>query len=95
MRALKFSRKNLGIPYALFLLVFVILPLILIVYYAFTDGTGSFTLKNFTQFFKSTTNVTVLIRSFGIAFLSTVLCLLIGYPVAYILARSSLKKSSF
>ena len=94
MRALKFSRKNLGIPYALFLLVFVILPLILIVYYAFTDGTGAFTLKNFTQFFKGTTNVTVLIRSFGIAFLSTVLCLLIGYPVAYILARSSLKKSS-
>ena len=94
MRALKFSRKHLGIPYALFLLIFVILPLLLIAYYAFTDSTGAFTLKNFTQFFKSPTNLTVLVRSFGIAFLSTVLCLVIGYPVAYILARSSMKKSS-
>ncbi|MBR4420251.1 MAG: ABC transporter permease, partial [Clostridia bacterium] len=76
MRALKFSRKQLGIPYALFLLIFVILPLVLIVYYAFTDSNGAFTLKNFTLFFKSTTNITVLLRSFGIAFLSTVLCLL-------------------
>ncbi|MBQ7407791.1 MAG: ABC transporter permease [Clostridia bacterium] len=93
MNALKFSRKNLGIPYAVFLAVFVILPLILIVYYAFTDANGAFTLSNFTNFFKSPTNVTILIRSFGIAFLSTVLCLVIGYPVAYLLARSNLKKS--
>ena len=94
MRALKFSRKQLGISYALFLLIFVILPLVLIVYYAFTDSNGAFTLKNFTLFFKSTTNITVLLRSFGIAFLSTVLCLLIGYPVAYILARTNIKRSS-
>ena len=94
MRALKFSRKHLGIPYALFLLVFVILPLLLIIWYAFTDANGTFTLKNFSQFFKSETNVTVLLRSFGIAFLSTVFCLLIGYPVAYFLARSNIKRSS-
>lgn len=94
MKALKFSRKHLGIPYALFLLVFVILPLVLIAFYAFTDANGKFTLSNFIQFFKSPTNVTILLRSFGIAFLSTVLCLVIGYPVAYILARSNMKKSS-
>ncbi len=94
MTALKFSRKNLGIPYAVFLLAFVILPLLLIAYYAFTDSEGNLTFNNFIQFFKSSTNVTVLLRSFGIAFLSTVLCLLIGYPIAYILARSAMKKSS-
>ena len=41
-----FSRKQLGIPYALFLLLFVVAPLIVIIYYAFTDGTGHFTLLN-------------------------------------------------
>lgn len=90
MTAIKFSRKYLGIPYALFLAVFVILPLLLIVYYAFTDASGSFTLVHFKDFFTSTTNITVLFRSFGIALLTTILCLLIGYPVAYILARSNL-----
>ncbi len=94
MNALKFSRKHLGIPYAVFLAVFVILPLLLIFYYAFTDANGSFTLVNFTEFFSGKTNLTVLLQSFCIAFLSTVICLLIGYPVAYLLARSNLKQKS-
>ena len=42
-----FSRKLLAIPYGLFLFLFVLIPLLIIVYYAFTDGNGSFTLKNF------------------------------------------------
>lgn len=92
MTALKFSRKNLGIPYALFLLVFVIMPLLLILYYAFTDQNGAFTLNNFKNFFTNTTTLTVLIRSFGIAILTTAICLILGYPVAYILARSNLPK---
>lgn len=94
MNALKFSRKHLGIPYAVFLAVFVILPLLLIFYYAFTDANGSFTLVNFTEFFSGKTNLTVLLQSFCIAFISTVICLLIGYPVAYLLARSNLKQKS-
>ena len=53
MTALKFSRKQLGIPYALFLAVFVIFPLLLIIFYAFTDGNGVFTFANFISFFKS------------------------------------------
>ena len=43
---LHFSRKLLAIPYALFLAVFVVAPLLIIVYYAFTDADGNFTLKN-------------------------------------------------
>lgn len=43
-------RRNWTLPYALFLLVFVIVPLLLIVYYAFTDAEGSFTLGNFRKF---------------------------------------------
>lgn len=93
MTALKFSRKNLGIPYAVFLAVFVIMPLLLIVYYAFTVD-GKFTLANFTDFFSSKTNLTILLQSFCIAFLTTIICLLIGYPVAYLLAQSKLKQKS-
>ena len=44
---LRFSRKMLAIPYALFLVMFVIFPLLLIVFYAFTDASGSFTFINF------------------------------------------------
>lgn len=93
MTAIKFSRKHLGIPYALFLSVFVVFPLLLIIFYAFTDSNGVFTLENFFDFFKSATNVRVLLRSFGLAFLTTTVCLLIAYPIAYILANSGMNKN--
>ena len=51
MKGLRFSRKQLGIPYALFLICFVVAPLFVIIYYAFTNGEGQFTLANFTGFF--------------------------------------------
>lgn len=90
--ALKFSRKHLGIPYGLFLLVFVLFPLVLIVVYAFTDANGRFTFANFVDFFSRSSNLYVLLISFALAVLTTVICLLIAYPVAYILSRSGAKK---
>ena len=48
---MNFSRKNLGIPYAVFLMIFVVAPLIVLVIYAFTNGQGQFTLENLTGFF--------------------------------------------
>lgn len=104
MSALKFSRKQLGIPYAIFLLAFVLLPLLLIVLYAFTkeDANGfitlsgvnvSFSIQNFIDFFGKSSNIRVLFVSFGLALMTTVLCLIIAYPIAYILARSNLNKS--
>ena len=50
MMNIRFSRKQLCIPYALFLICFVVLPLAVIVYYAFTDGSGRFTLENLLSF---------------------------------------------
>ncbi len=94
-RKLSFSRKYLGIPYALFLCMFVILPMCLIVYYAFTNNlTGKFTFANFGKFFSSASTLATLFTSLLLALLTTVCCLLIGYPVAYILARCNLKKSN-
>ncbi|MBQ2717525.1 MAG: ABC transporter permease [Clostridia bacterium] len=93
MNALRFSRKHLGIPYIIFLSVFVILPLVLIVLYAFTDSEWHFTLNNFADFFLRSGNLKVLAISFGLALLTTVICILIAYPVAYVLAQSKLKAS--
>lgn len=45
-----FSRKQLGIPYGLFLVLFVAAPLLVLVYYAFTDGSGKFSITNLLNF---------------------------------------------
>lgn len=89
------SRKNLALPYGLFLVLFVVFPLLLILFYAFTDNvTGAFTLNNFIGFFSSSSAISTLFLSFALAALTTALCLLIGYPVAYILSKSKASESS-
>lgn len=90
----KFSRKQLGIPYALFLILFVIAPLLVIIYYAFTNGQGEFTINNFTGFFTDMNTIGTLAYSMFIAVITTMVCLLIAYPLAYVLARSKMKKKS-
>lgn len=89
---MKFSRKQLCIPYAVFLVLFVIAPLFVIVFYAFTDGEGMISFANFAHFFSSTNTLGTLLYSFGLAIVTTLVCLAIAYPTAYILARSNLKK---
>ena len=80
-------RRNWTIPYALFLLVFVIIPLLLIVLYAFTDEGGHFTLANFRKFMMHPEAMTTFVYSIGIAVITTLACLLLGYPAAYILSQ--------
>ena len=94
-KKVRFSRSWLALPYALFLAVFVVVPLFFIVYYAFRDDvTGELTFRNFKAFFTSPVNLKVAGRSLLISFLSTAVCLLIAYPVAYIIARCKLKNKS-
>lgn len=92
MKGFRFSRKQLCIPYTLFLICFVVLPLAVIVYYAFTDGSGRFTLDNLLNFFTNGNTIGTLCYSAVIAVVVTAVCLLIAYPVAYVLARSGLKR---
>ncbi len=98
MMKLNFSRKQLCIPYALFLILFVVIPMLMIVFYAFTeetaDGGISFTFSNFINFFTSTAKLSTLLMSFSIAIISTAVCLVIAYPVAYVLARSKFRKKN-
>ena len=91
----RFQRKYLSIPYILFFLFFVIVPIFLIVFYAFTDkNTGSFSFTNVIKFFEDSTNVNVLIISLTYAILNTILCLVVGYPVAFFLADKKINKSA-
>ena len=89
---LRFNRKQLCIPYAAFLILFVICPLLVIIYYAFTNSTGQFTFDNLVQFFTNDNTLGTLLYSVAIAVVTTLICLVIAYPVAYILARSKFKK---
>lgn len=89
---MRFSRKQWGIPYIIFLVGFVVLPLIVVLYYAFTDGQGEFTVENFQNFFTNTKALGTLFYSFLIALATTAGCLLIAYPTAFILARGAWKR---
>lgn len=90
----KIARKHLCIPYVLFLLLFVIAPVIVILYYAFTNGEGQFTAANFLGFFTSGNTVGTLLYSLFIALIVTCVCVLLAYPVAYILSKMMGRKRS-
>lgn len=85
------SRKSWTIPYVIFAAIFVILPLFLIVVYAFMDDAGGFTFSNFTKFFTHPEAINTFVYSIGVAIVTTVLCIIFGYPAAYILTRMNLK----
>ena len=89
-----FQRKYLGIPYAQYLLVFVIMPLIVIVKYAFTDASGRPGIGNFINFFTDPNTLGTLMYSLFLAFATTMICLLIAYPAAYCLAMSKISSKS-
>ena len=88
-----YRRSNWAIPYALFLAIFVALPLLLIVIFAFTDNSGEFSMQNFIKFVTQPEAVNTFIYSIGIALVTTFLCILLGYPAAYILSNKNLNRS--
>lgn len=91
---MKFSRKYFSIPYVLFLVLFVILPLLVVFCYAFTDKQGEWTIENFQSFFTNSKTLGTLFYSVVIALVTTVICLLLAYPTAYILAKGPFSNGS-
>ena len=77
--------RNWASPYILFMAFFVVLPLLLVMFYSFMDEQG-FTLRYFQKFFLSSDSVNTFIYSIGIAMITTIICILIGYPCAYFMA---------
>ncbi len=86
--------SQLAAPYVVWVALMILLPMLLILFYAFTDsGNGvvnfTFTLNHFIRFFTDHDFLLILWRSLVIAFKTTVICILLGYPIAYFIARSS------
>ena len=89
-------------PYSVWAALFVVVPLAFIAYYAFTDNQFAFTTENITRFFTATSNIVqddgtsvevrtyllIFMRSVKLAVISTVICVLMGYPIAYIMAQA-------
>ena len=77
-----------------FLTIFVVLPLVLILVYAFQDGSGHFTLSNITKFFSDSDALGTFAVSIEVAIENTLICILLGYPAAWILANKELNRSA-
>ena len=89
-KILKFmgKRSNWALPYIIFMAIFVVAPLLLVAYYSFLDNEGAISLYNFEKFCTSVDTINTFIYSIGIAMMTTLICILIGYPAAYFMANS-------
>ena len=94
-------------PYSVWSVLFILVPLVFIAYYALTDSDYNFTFDNITRFFTATSTVAdgagskeihtylvIFLRSLKLAVISTIVCLIFGYPIAYIISRASAKTQS-
>lgn len=92
--------RNMIYPYAVWIVIMIVLPMLMILLYAFTKAgndvtTFRFTLENFIRFFRDAVFLDVLKRSLVIAILTTVVCVLLGYPIAYVIASGPEKSRVF
>lgn len=80
------KRKYSAYPYVIWMVIFTVVPLLLVAAFAITDSSGAYTLENISAVGEYTP---VLMRSIWLAAIATVLCLVIAYPLAYILSRKT------
>ena len=88
------KRSNWSIPYFIFLVLFVVLPLVLVIVYAFQSNEGGFTFSNIGKFFSDSDAISTFALSLEVAIENTLICILLGYPAAYILADKQLNRSA-
>ena len=81
---MKNKLSHFAIPYVIWMALFVVAPIFIVVIYAFSSASGGFTLANFARM---GTYAVVFTRSFKLAIIATIICLLIGYPVSYIMSK--------
>ena len=81
---MKSKRALFAVPYVGWMALFVVAPIVMVVIYAFTTADGGVTMENFASM---GTYASVFTRSFWLAILATLICLLIGYPAAYFISR--------
>ena len=102
-RRVSLAQRMALAPYTLWAVLFILVPLVFVAYYAFTDDGFRFTTENITRFFTATsslvgddgtvrevhTYLVIFWRSVKLAVISTAICLVMGYPIAYIIARAA------
>ena len=91
-KAKTFRPTAFAFPYACVTVVFVIVPLVLVLIYSLIGEDGSLTFDNFVEVFSKPENISQLLKTIGLAVVSTAICLVIAYPTAYILASSPFNK---
>lgn len=79
------NKRKAALPYVIWSIAFTVVPLVLIVIFAFTSKDGGFTLDNINKFGKYTD---IFIKSINLALIATVVCFLIGFPFAFIISRA-------
>lgn len=81
-------------PYILFMTIFIVVPLAIVVYFTFTTSGGSFTLQNI---IRVKNYIPVTVKSLYLSLIATIICLVLGYPFAYIMARktSNIRRTMF
>ena len=92
MKKRAFNKGAFAFPYMILSAIFIIFPLILVLVYAFRGVDGKFTFDNFAQVFTNPTNYMLILKTIGIALVTTALCLLVAYPVAFVLSRAPFNK---
>ena len=83
-------QKAAAAPHIVWSVLFIIAPLIFVMYYAFTDKDGNFSFGNFAEMFQAS-YLEIFLRSVCFAFLATVICLVIAYPIAYFISKAKPK----
>ena len=83
--------KPASIPYGIWMAIFIVVPMILVVIFAFTDKSGRFTLENIAAVGQYSN---VFLRSIWLGAIATGICLLVGYPLAYIISRTGARVQS-
>ena len=83
-------QKAVAAPHVMWAVLFIIAPLLFVVYYAFTDKDGNFTFDNITELAQAS-YLEIFLRSLCFAFLATVICLIVAYPIAYFMTKASPK----
>lgn len=85
-----FLQKAMAAPHVMWAVLFIIAPLLFVAYYAFTDSEGNFTFSNIFELAQAS-YMEIFLRSLCFAFLATVICLIIAYPIAYFMSKASPK----
>ncbi len=83
-------QRAVAAPHVMWAILFIIAPLLFVVYYAFTDKDGNFTFDNIAELAQAS-YLEIFLRSLCFAFLATVICLIIAYPIAYFMTKTSPK----